>query len=238
MLIKRGLCVPSLFLLFSLVAASSQAAVLQVYDFEDPALHATQWSVVTVPGDNAWTANGVNETAVIPSGYSTASIQGDRIIRTWNRGLGNPADVIFDGPTGGIRTAPWTLANNATFDYLIGGGNHAWPGAGDPDAIPANVAVLNLEAEVGAGDWEVLFTATGPNANSVHAESWDASAHAGKTVRLAIYDTTSGGWGHVDIDNIVYSGDDPIPEPGSIVLLALGALSFMALGWSRRKKRA
>ena len=238
MLIKRVLRTYPLFLLFFLVTASSRADVLQVYDFEDPDLHATQWSAVTVPqGDNALTANGIAETAVIPSDYDLGSIQGDRIIRTWNRGLGNPAEIIFDGATGGMRTDPWTLAFDATFDYLIGGGDHPWPAGGDPDAIPADVTVLNLEAEVGPGDWEVLFTATGPNANNLFPDSWDASAHAGRTVRLAIYDTHSGGWGHIDVDNIVYSGD-PIPEPSSILLLALGAVSFMVLGWSRRKKRA
>ncbi len=196
----------------ALVGSNSHAAVIVDFadDFESPATFATQWSAVTtgVPGGNTVFAP-ITDHPVVPSAYDLGSIQGDRIIRTWNKGITTPptaAPVIGDVPTGVIETAPFVLGNWAQVNYRIGGGSHAWGGA-DPDTIPAGVATFNLEREVTSGDWETIRTDTGPNANSLTAKSWNVRDHAGETVRLRIYDTNTGGWGHIDVDEIKVTSD-------------------------------
>ncbi len=204
--------------LASLSLSAAHAAVLQTYDFEGGGLAG--WNVISTGiGDDLAFANG--RQSVQPTGYDNGTIQGDWIIRTWD--ANNGVNPQTDGNTGAIRTDPFTLANNATIDFLIGGGKHPW-GATDPDSLAPNIAAFNLEREVGPGDWETIFTATCPSAgggqNLLSPASWDASAFAGETVRFGIYDTHSGGWGHIDVDNIVLSGD-PIPEPSSLGLFGL-----------------
>ena len=49
-----------------------------------------------------------------------------------------------------------------------------------------------------------------------------------ETVRLRIYDTHVGGWGHIDVDDITYTGAAPIPEPSALLLAALGLLGIAA----------
>jgi hypothetical protein len=55
----------------------------------------------------------------------------------------------------------------------------------------------------------MIFTATGPNANSLAAAQFsqeELEPYTGETVRLAIYDLNTGGWGHIDVDDIRYNG--------------------------------
>lgn len=213
-LIKTSLA--GTFAALSITAA--QAAVLQTHDFEGGSMPG--WSVVaTTIGDNTVWANGA--VSVEPTAYDNASIQGDWIVRTWNQSTGAPGStvIITDPHTGVVRTDPFVLTANSQVDFLIGGGNHPW-GANDPDTLVAGPASFNMERMVGVGDWETIFTATGPNANSMTAQNWDASAFTGDTVRFGIYDLSVAGWGHIDVDNIVLSGD-PIPEPSSIGLFGL-----------------
>lgn len=210
---------------------AAQAAVIQTYDFEGGGgaggTGLDGWNIITTGVGDDLAFAPVGAQPVIPTAYG-AGVQGQWAIRTWdNQVTGSTAD----GSTGGIRTDPFTLPTNATVDFLIGGGNHPW-GAMDPDTLAVGPASLNLERLAGAGDWETIFTATGPNANELTAgPTWDASAFGGDTVRFAIYDLQSGGWGHIDVDNIVLSGD-PIPEPSSLGLIGLvGALLLL-----RRKR--
>ncbi|NQU21727.1 MAG: hypothetical protein HQ567_10620, partial [Candidatus Nealsonbacteria bacterium] len=170
------------------------------WDFESGDM--TGWNIVdTLHGDNAvFTTAGNMPTAAPATGFNNATVQGNFFVRTWEgEVLGNG-----DGPTGIVETDSFVLAEGAQFDLLVGGCNH--PFGGDPDSPDANMTAVNLERLVGADDWEMVFSATGPNQNELSAVTWDASAHVGETVRLRIYDTSTVGWGHVDVDNIVLSG--------------------------------
>lgn len=204
-------------------------AVMRTWDFETGDLSG--WNIVnTTHGSQPSTVNAVfttpgNQPAVLPhsGNYDVSTIQGDYWIRTWE------GEVLGtdDRPTGIIETDPFVLLKDAWFDLLVGGGNH--PFYGDPDAPSANMACVTLERLVGPDDWEAIFTATGRNNNSLLPVVWDASDYAGDTARLRIYDTISSGWGHIGVDNIVYSA---APEPATLTLLGLSLVPIL-----RRRRR-
>ncbi|MCA9086855.1 MAG: hypothetical protein KDA81_22515, partial [Planctomycetaceae bacterium] len=54
-------------------------------------------------------------------------------------------------------------------------------------------------------DGKTVRTATGKNTDQMEVHSWDVSELRGKTARLEIIDHHSGGWGHTDIDRIVFT---------------------------------
>ncbi|MFT5109060.1 MAG: hypothetical protein ACI9UA_004706, partial [Pseudoalteromonas tetraodonis] len=192
---------------------SAQAAVVTTYDFEGGGGAAgtglSGWNIITtsVGNDSVFSPTGAQP--VIPSNYDSGSVQGQWVIRTWDNTI---SGTNTDANTGAIRTDPFTLPELATVDFLIGGGNHPWGGM-DPDALSSGPACFNLEREVAPGDWEMIFTATGPNANTLAPAQWDAAAYAGNKVRFAIYDLSTGGWGHIDVDNIVLSASIDLSDP-------------------------
>lgn len=198
----------------------------KTWDFETGDL--TGWNIVntTIGDDLVFTTPGNMPSALPHSGtYDDATVQGNYWIRTWE------GEVLgsSDGHTGIIESDEFTLGAAALFRFLIGGGNH--PFSGDPDTPGANITALNLERKVGPGDWEMLFTASGMNNNYLSEAVWDASAFAGDTVRLRIYDTATGGWGHIGVDNIrLYVA----PEPAAWALLTLG--TFVLLLRRRRRR--
>jgi hypothetical protein len=223
--------------------------LLQIYDFERNGGNPdglAGWNHVATPGtSNAFSA-GRQSVDPTFNAAGNATIQGTYIIRTWDSS--NGVSPTSDGVTGAIRTDAFVVTANSTVDYLIGGGNHAWNiGTMDPDdlttaAVGANTSSgpssFNLEREIAPGNWEVVLTDTGPNANSLTAEQWDLSAYAGDTVRFGIYDLTNGGWGHIDVDWIRLNGDaatNAVPEPATMSLLALGVAGLVS---RRRRNRA
>ena len=226
------------------VTSDPNRVAVQTHNFEDPTEFAANWSRVAsgVPGDNS-VFDAITDHPVVPSSYDLTSIEGDRIIRTWNKGVTTPptaAPIIGDGPTGVAESLPFVLGEGAMIDFLIGGGNHPWDtNTMDPDSIPSGVATLNLERMVGPGDWDVLFSATGPNANTLSEMLWDASAYEGETVRFRIYDTATGGWGHIDVDNIVVSQlqQQVVPEPSSCMMWIGIGVAITWVGWRRRSRK-
>ena len=120
-----------------------------------------------------------------------------------------PGSAQGDAPTGFVETDPFVLAAGAHFDFVVGGGDHPWDAAWDPDTNPppanrSGPTTINLEREVSSGDWEVVFSSTGLNNEAMHFVRWDAAAYAGETVRLRIYDYNTGSWGHINVDDIKY----------------------------------
>ena len=101
-----------------------------------------------------------------------------------------------DGSTGTLTSGEFTIAK-PYISFLIGGGGHA------------GKTCLNLLVE-GA----VARTATGPNlhpggSERLSRQGWDVRDLAGKTARLAIVDDATGGWGHINVDQIVFTDAKP-----------------------------
>ncbi len=78
--------------------------------------------------------------------------------------------------------------------FLIGGGNHP------------NQTCINLR--VGG---KVVRSTTGKNQEALEPASWDVSDLKGKEASIEIVDHRSDGWGHINVDQIVFS--DIPPEP-------------------------
>ncbi len=101
----------------------------------------------------------------------------------------------------GTLTSPPFLINRRSIRFLIGGGGFS------------GATCMNLEI-----DGQTVRTATGPNSDSGGSErlepaGWDVSAFVGKTARIQIVDRATGGWGHINVDQIVQTDSKP---PGSL----------------------
>ncbi|MCX7599060.1 MAG: non-lysosomal glucosylceramidase [Armatimonadetes bacterium] len=110
--------------------------------------------------------------------------QGRYFIGTYE--LPGPDGTGSDQPTGELRSPVFTL-NYDHLSFLIGGGAH-----GD-----ATFMAL-VDAETG----HELLRATGRNTETMRREVWDVSAFKGRRVYLRIVDAHTGGWGHVNVDDI------------------------------------
>ena len=98
-----------------------------------------------------------------------------------------------DGPQGTATSKPFRIQRRY-IGFLIGGGNN--PGK----------TCINLR--VGG---KVLRTATGKNQEALDPASWDVADLKGKEAVLEIVDRSSGGWGHINIDRIIFSDIEPEP---------------------------
>lgn len=92
-----------------------------------------------------------------------------------------------DEPQGKLTSPPFRIERDY-INFLIGGGGH--PGA----------TCINLKV-----DDHVVLTATGKNSDAMEWATWDVRDLAGKSARIEIVDEHSGGWGHIDIDQIEHA---------------------------------
>ncbi len=90
-----------------------------------------------------------------------------------------------DAATGTARSATFTATDELSF--LIGGGYD-----------PRNLYV----ALVRAADGQVLDRQTGWNSEQLARITWDTSAVRGQAVYLEAVDTATGGWGHLNLDDV------------------------------------
>lgn len=114
-----------------------------------------------------------------------------------------------DSPHGTLRSPALTIMRKY-INFLIGGGSHA-------DETCINLLV----------DGQIVRTATGKDNEKLEWHFWNVEDLQGKTARLEIVDRHSGGWGHINIDQIemadeAYDADmgpfDKLPDYGSLVL--------------------
>jgi fructan beta-fructosidase len=100
----------------------------------------------------------------------------------------------------GTLTSPEFEISRKHIRFLIGGGGHA------------GKTCINLVI-----DGKFVRTATGPNLESggseeLAPESWDVSDLIGKKARIVIVDNATGGWGHINVDEIIFT-DTPLKRP-------------------------
>jgi len=115
----------------------------------------------------------------------------------------------MDGPHGTLTSQPFKI-NRKFINFLIGGGNHA------------GQTCINLLV-----DGEVVRTAVGKNNEKLESYFWSVHEFEGKQAKFEIVDRASGGWGHINIDQIELSDEpqklpagplDKLPDYGSMVL--------------------
>ena len=124
---------------------------------------------------------------VLPGQMTVTGFQGKGWVSSFTGG---------DRPTGTL-TSPEFPIERKFLTFLIGGGG--WQGE----------TCLNLLV-----DGKVVRTATGPNtrpggSEALEIQSWDVSELAGKTARIEAVDRASGGWGHINVDQIVLTDRKP-----------------------------
>ncbi|UCG46393.1 MAG: hypothetical protein JSU94_12895 [Phycisphaerales bacterium] len=117
-----------------------------------------------------------------------------------------------DRPHGTLTSPPLEISRKF-INFLIGGGNHQ------------GQTCINLLV-----DGKVVRTAVGKNNEKLEWHFWNVGQFEGKSARIEIVDRASGGWGHINIDQIELddrprsAGSGPVeqlPDYGSMVL-ALG----------------
>ncbi|MEO2018625.1 MAG: DUF1549 and DUF1553 domain-containing protein, partial [Fuerstiella sp.] len=112
------------------------------------------------------------------AGQSLSGFQGKRLANSWLRSDGLQGDLI----------SPDFTIEHPHISFLIGGGNHI-------DQTCMNLVI----------DGKAVRTATGKNSDKMFRHSWHVAEFIGRSARLEIIDHHKGGWGHVDIDHIVFS---------------------------------
>jgi non-lysosomal glucosylceramidase len=91
-----------------------------------------------------------------------------------------------DGATGELRSPTFTIQGDA-LSLLVGGGR---------DAAKTFIALVLVD-----GDREVR-RAAGDNAEAMARVRWDLKPYRGSEAYLRIVDTATGGWGHINVDDI------------------------------------
>lgn len=103
-------------------------------------------------------------------------------------------EVLGDGAQGELRSPVFTI-NAKQMALLVGGGDH-----------PTETFVALVLAE---GDKEIQ-RATGHNAEAMSEVLWDVSTYVGQKAYVRIVDHHSGGWGHINVDNIRELTDEEV----------------------------
>ena len=96
-----------------------------------------------------------------------------------------------DPAVGTISSPDFTIGTDY-IDLLVGGGNHPMSGT-DPTAV--NLVV----------DGNVVATATGKNSANLDWVAWNTSALKGRQGHIEVVDQRTADWGHLIVDNIVFS---------------------------------
>ncbi|TDE09666.1 GH116 family glycosyl hydrolase [Jiangella asiatica] len=153
-----------------------------------------------------WTATGtafgagpvtVDELPGYMLNGGSLGVSGDRFVTSHHFRDG---EDVFEADThqGRLTSAEFTIERSSIL-VRVGGGNHA-------GATCLNVVV----------DGAVVASATGANEERLRTYWLDLSGHQGSTATIEIVDTVTGGWGHVNVDRIVFS-DRPAPRPDVVI---------------------
>ncbi len=161
--------------------------------------------VADFEGDDygAWTVEGKAfgsrpARGTLPNQMAVRGFQGKGLVNSFAGG---------DGSTGTL-TSPKFKIERDYLNFLIGGGGHA------------GQTCLNLLL-----DGKVVRTATGPNTDpggseELKAAHWNVREFQGKTVTLQIVDAATGGWGHINVDQITQGAKPSGVEAKVVPLVA------------------
>ncbi|MCX6900669.1 MAG: GH116 family glycosyl-hydrolase [Verrucomicrobia bacterium] len=164
------------------------------------------------PNYDGWTVTGeafgkAPSTGTHAGQQRVSGFAGKRLVNTF---------LPNDKPQGTLTSKKFTIEKRY-IGFLIGGGGHK------------GETCMNLR--VGG---KVVRTATGKNREQLEPASWDVAEFKGREAVIEIVDRHSGGWGHINVDQIVFSDitPDAILTLGSPVRAAANAITlpFSAAG--------
>ncbi|TXS47923.1 glycoside hydrolase [Streptomyces sp. or43] len=108
-----------------------------------------------------------------------------------------------DDATGTVTSEPFTVTGTGMISALVSGGRNE----------------AQLYVALTAPDGTVLHKATGTDDEAYHRVTWDARDHLGEQLRVTAVDLATGGWGHINLDD-VRVGVDKAPTPAEEGLAA------------------
>ena len=154
----------------------------------------------------AWYAGNTNLRVGSPIrsafGYGTArgTTKGQQDVAGYlGQRLVNTFHPYGDGSVGNLTSSKFNI-NHKYIHFLIGGGS----------------AENGVAMELHIGD-KVVDTASGRNAESLQWHTWDVKEFKKETATIRIVDNSSSGWGHINVDHIVFSNQslEQLKEPNS-----------------------
>ncbi len=129
--------------------------------------------------------------------------QGKYWIGTYEKYQGNQGqkrgDIQGDRLAGTLTSLSFTIPSG-TLSFLVGGGS----------GFKTRVELLVLDPL--EGSIRVKY-ASGRDTETMHRETWDLAPYAGKKGRIRIVDDSSGGWGHINVDDFQFSTIQFIQPP-------------------------
>lgn len=147
----------------------------------------------------------------IPSYQGDVGGEGKRVVNSHASAPGDKSEDK-DKQTGKITSPPFVLQRNYVM-FSIGGGD--------------NIEEVGLRLLV---DGKTVRRATGHKDNAMRRAVLDVAQFAGKQARIEIYDSGTGGWGNIGVDQIVQTDDphvEPLPESGT----DFGTMALAVLGY-------
>jgi levanbiose-producing levanase len=131
---------------------------------------------------SGWTSSG-SFVGQAPTSESLPNQVGSKVLDTYVGG--------GDGATGAITSPTFTITRDY-INFLIAGGDHPWGSSG--------AAAVNLLV-----NGQVYRTATGANSSTMSPVNWDVHALIGQKAQLQVVDHATGSWGHIMVDQILFS---------------------------------
>jgi non-lysosomal glucosylceramidase len=158
----------------------------------------------------------------LPGYQGSVGAQGKRLVNSHNTRQGE--DIAGGDAHVGVMTSKPFAIDRRYIHALVGGG--------------ADVETVALQLLIGD---QVVAKLAGKNNNAMQRETFVVEQYAGQTARLRIVDASTGGWGNIGVDDIVFSDRPAAPEPldnlpdmGDMTLAVLeqGEHAFGAAGTS------
>ena len=144
-----------------------------------------------------WTATGTFEGTRPPAGtigdqQPVSGYEGSQLVNTF---------IDHDNGTGHITSPEFTISTDY-INFLVGGGNHPYPGDATNPPTSVNLIV----------DGQVVRTSTGQDGEALNWTNWNVSEFAGQTARIDIVDENTGGWGHILADQFTFADEPALPR--------------------------
>lgn len=144
-------------------------------------------------------------TGAIGGQQPVLGFRGERLVNTFRNG---------DASTGTLTSPEFTIAADY-LNFLIGGGAH-----------PRETGIALLV------EGETVRTATGGHDERLDWRSWDVREFGGQRARLQIFDHLTGGWGHINVDQIVFANAPAKPATGNANGVDYAKDFYAAVSWS------
>ena len=110
--------------------------------------------------------------------------EGNRLVNTFWRG----------DKTIGTATSAKFVIQRSHIAFLIGGGAHQ-------ESVGVELLV----------DGESVRQSTGAESETLEWKSWDVTKLRGQSAQIRIFDNATGGWGHINVDQIIQTDEPPKP---------------------------